>query len=455
MNVPWENTSPGSIGLRRNLLLSFTVLIVLALAAAASLVLDIRHDRKRGLSAVRHIGGLCALGYILFLLVMGFFSIWMKQEGAMWTLLPGGGLLMGLLGLNMICGGITKLSLHIWNRMQHGMSLAVFSLIGVLIAHISVVVLLVAGLVSLLGKKEGAVWVTEGAQVNEFDSFHRSAIQIEKLLPGPADGKRKAMVIPDGEFDDLTPESGEGKSRTFTSKDLPFDLVVMNYLKHSNVRRARKDDPESMVVDGYVLQDLPPKDEQGKPVEHERMLNGAYVKAIDKKTGAEQKGILWRQAAAPWSVKIGDEVYGVTIGRTTLPLPFTVRLDKFIREVHPGTGQARKFTSHVTVTRDGREEKKVITMNEPLRYGGFAFFQSSFDSEAAQTGGLQSSMFQVASNPSDHWPLYSLLAAMLGLMMNLVAHFLKFAGRVNQGTGAAAIPAKTTPGLEPPPIPPA
>jgi hypothetical protein len=363
-------------------------------------------------------------------------------------LLPGGALLMGLLAVNMLCGGITRLTMHVINRLKHGLSLAVFGLFGVLIAHASVVFLLVAGLVSLFYKQEGAVWVTEGAQTAEFDSFHRSVIQIEKLLPAPSDGKRTALVIPDSQFEDLQPKSADGKSRAFTNDKLPFDLVVMNYLMHAGVRRATSSDPESRVVDGYVLQELPPKDEAGKPVEHERMMNGAYVKAVDKKTGAEQKGILWRQAAAPWSVKIGDEVYGVTLGRKTLPLPFTVKLDKFVRETHPGTNQPRKFASHVTVKRDGREEKKLITMNEPLRYGGFAFFQSSFDSTAAERGGPQSSMFQVASNPSDHWPLIALLAAMLGLAMNLISHFLKFV--VHASKASSTISAGQSAGSGPP-----
>jgi cytochrome c biogenesis protein ResB len=292
----------------------------------------------------------------------------------------------------------------------------------VLIAHVSVVFMLLAGLVSLLSKKEGAVWVTENQTVDEFDSFHLSTIRIEQLEPAPADGKREAMLIPDGQFADLT----KGKARTFYSDNLPFDLMVMNYMDHCAVRPAKAGDPQSMVVDGYILQELPKKDAEGKPVPHEQLVNGAYVKAIDKKTKAEQLGIIVRTERAPWTVTMGDKSFGVGIGRRQYRLPFEVKLDKFVRETHAGTSMARKFTSHVTVIRDGKSEEKIINMNEPLRYGGFAFFQSSFDMEAAQSGGQQSSMFQVASNPSDHWPLISLIAAMIGLLMNLVWHLTKF-----------------------------
>ncbi|QIF04024.1 cytochrome c biogenesis protein ResB [Roseimicrobium sp. ORNL1] len=349
--------------------------------------------------------------------------------------LPGGGLLMGLLALNMICGGITRIILRIRAGLKNSV-MPNFGLIGVLIAHVSVVFMLLAGLVSLLGKSEGAVWVTENQTVDEFNAFHVSAIQIEKLEPAPKDGKRVAMMIPDSQFDDLT----KGKARTFYNDSLPFDLMVMNYMPNSTVRPAKPSDPQSMVVDGFILQELPVRDAEGKPLQHEQLVNGAYVKAIDKKTKAEHLGIVFRLERAPWTVTIGDESYGVSIGRRQYPLPFEVKLDKFVRETHPGTNMARKFTSHVTVIRDGKSEEKVITMNEPLRYGGYAFFQSSFDAEAADHGGQQSSMFQVASNPSDHWPLIALIAAMIGLLMNLVWHLLKFLGQSARKTAPVAPP---------------
>ncbi len=336
-------------------------------------------------------------------------------------LLPSGGLLMGLLAVNMICGGITRLVQRIRNGLKNNVK-PNYGLLGVLIAHVSVVFMLVAGLVSLLGKKEGAVWVTENQTVDEFEAFHVSSIEIEKLAPIAADGKRTAMLIPGSQFQDLK----QGKGRTFHSDKLPFDLMVMNYIDHGMVRPVRTADPESMVVDGFVLQDLPKKLEDGKVLPHEQWDDGAYVIAVDKKTKEKHRGIILRTALAPWSVTVGGATYGISIGREKYQLPFEVRLDKFVRETHPGTNTARKYSSHVTVSRNGKSEEKIINMNEPLRFGGFAFFQSNFDLGERRMDGQLSSMFQVASNPSDHWPLISLIAAMAGLLMNLVWHLTRF-----------------------------
>jgi cytochrome c biogenesis protein ResB len=129
-------------------------------------------------------------------------------------------------------------------------------------------------------------------------------------------------------------------------------------------------------------------------------------------------------------VKVGDEVWGVSLTRRTWKLPFVVKLDKFEREVHPGTEQARRFTSHVTVSEGGEDHKRVITMNEPLRSKGFAFFQQSFDMRQDSSGAMiTSSQFQVAKNPSDHWPLISCISAGIGLLIHLFWRLARYLRR--------------------------
>ncbi len=322
------------------------------------------------------------------------------------VLIPGGYLLMMVLSLNLICGGIVRIR-------------KTKRTIGVIMSHGSIVFMLLAGLVSMYYKRDGAVALTEGQATDEFQSFHDSVIEIEKLEPVSSDGKRKAMVIPGDEFQDLV----AGKGRTFTSKDLPFDLMVMNYEVNAMPKRDDGSDPKRAAVDGYYLQ--PAKEE----LEQEKNMDGAQIKIISKKGGQDQQGIIWRFAAAPYAFKIGDEIYGVTLSRRTWKLPFTVRLDLFERELHPGTERARKFTSHVTKLVNGREEKKIISMNEPLRGEGFALFQNAFDMSERGGAVVKSSTLQVVQNPSDYWPLYALLITMVGLLTHMLMQLYRFLSR--------------------------
>ena len=339
--------------------------------------------------------------------------------------LPGGYLLMVVLGINMLLGGIVRLHKELVWLLKLPLRLVTgrFSelspaprAVGVLIAHMSIVFMLLAGLVSLYFKKDGAMSLREGQTADEFQSFHNSVIEIERLSPAPKDGKRTSMVIDGGEFQDLV----AGKGRTFTGKDLPFELMVMNYEVNCVPRRAEGQETNRTVVDNFFLQPL--KEE----LEQERNTDGAYVTA-KLKDGTEQAGILWRFSVAPLSIKVGDEIWGVTLNRRAWKLPFSVRLDDFKREVHPGTEKARKFTAEVTVTDRGNDMKKIITLNEPLRSRGFALFQASFDMQQGDDGAVrESSTIQVVQNPSDHWPLISCIAAGIGLLIHMIWQLVRY-----------------------------
>lgn len=352
-------------------------------------------------------------------------------------ILPGGYLLMGLLGINMVLGGLVRLKKEaVWlAKLPLRVVTARFSeltpaprAVGVFIAHASIVFMLLAGVVSLYFKKDGAMSLREGQTSDEFQSFHDSVIEIEKLSPASKDGKRTSLVIDGSEFQDL----GAGKGRTFTHKDLPFELMVKNYEVNCVPRRADAQETNRSVVDGFFLQ--PIKEE----LEQEKNTDGAYVTA-KLKDGTEQEGIVWRFAAAPFSIKAGDEVWGVSLNRRAWKLPFSVKLDHFKREVHPGTEKARKFTSEVTVVEHGQEMKKIITMNEPLRSRGYALFQQSFDMGQNDDGSVRtSSTLQVVQNPSDHWPLISCIGAGIGLLIHMVWQLVRFLGRESRKSESAA-----------------
>lgn len=334
------------------------------------------------------------------------------------VVLPGGGLLLVIFFINMVLGALRRI------RKAPGK-------IGVLIAHLAMVFLLLSSFVEFLFKKEGNLALFEGQTSDEFQSYHESVIEIERTQPAPPDGKRTALVIPGSHYEDLA----GGRARTFTSKDLPFDLTIQNYLEHCGVRRATEKDPKFMVADGYVLQERPLVDsETGKALENERKLDGAYVRIREKQSGIEQNGILWRAQAAPYSFQVGNETYSVNLTRRSWRLPFAVRLEKFEMETHPGTERARKFTSHVskiTPAAGGdsakpREEKRIITMNAPLREGGNVLFQASFSQDQAASGVMTRSVFAVVRNPSDNWPLWALVAASAGLLIHMAAQLSRF-----------------------------
>ncbi|MES2594372.1 MAG: cytochrome c biogenesis protein ResB [Verrucomicrobiota bacterium] len=312
--------------------------------------------------------------------------------------LPGGALLMIVLFINMACGAVIRLRKG-WRT------------IGVLIAHVSIMFMLAAGFVSFLYKTEGAMPLFEGQTSDQYQSYHDRIVEIRRFEPaGKSAGP--AMVIPMNHFTDLEP----GKARTFFSKDLPFEVQITGYRRNANVVQSEADDKTG--IDGYRIQLVTNAKEDE--------ANTAALEVTAKlKDGTEQKGIIWEREFEPFTVKTADASYTIALSRMKWKLPFAIRLNDFQRELHPGTMKAKKYTSHVTKVTQGKEEPKVITMNVPVRDQSFVVYQASF---SQGTSGEQS-VFTVASNPSDKWPLWSCVAVAIGLLIHFLMHLVRFLRR--------------------------
>lgn len=313
------------------------------------------------------------------------------------TVLPGGMLLMILLFVNMLCGAVI--------RIRKGWRTA-----GVLISHVAIMFMLVAGFVSFIYKTEGAMPLFEGQTSDQYQSYHDRTIEVRKF-DAAGKGDSHAMTIPMAHFADLDP----GKARTFFAKDLPFELMVTGYQRNARVVQAEEGGD---AIDGYRLQPL--------KVEKEDESNlGSIIASVKFKDGSEQKAILWEGASEPFTVKSGDIAYTLGLSRMKWKLPFAIRLKDFQRELHPGTMKAKKYTSHVFKIANGKEEEHVITMNVPLRDQKFVVYQASF---SESMNGSQS-VFTIASNPSDQWPLWSCVAVAFGLCLQFIMQLVRFLSR--------------------------
>ena len=86
------------------------------------------------------------------------------------------------------------------------------------------------------------------------------------------------------------------------------------------------------------------------------------------------------------TVKIGKLDYTFTYGNKVYTLPFSIKLNDFIAQKYPGTEKSySSFESQVTVRNKAEVFDARIFMNNILDYGGYRFFQSSFDPDEMGT----------------------------------------------------------------------
>ncbi|MEZ4875732.1 MAG: cytochrome c biogenesis protein CcsA [Flavobacteriaceae bacterium] len=95
------------------------------------------------------------------------------------------------------------------------------------------------------------------------------------------------------------------------------------------------------------------------------------------------KGLL----GTPASLEFGAAQVSVSYGAKEIEVPFAIKLNDFIMERYPGTNSASSYASEVTLN-DPTNQVMMdyrIFMNNILNYGGYRFFQSSFDKDEKGT----------------------------------------------------------------------
>jgi hypothetical protein len=89
----------------------------------------------------------------------------------------------------------------------------------------------------------------------------------------------------------------------------------------------------------------------------------------------------------PTNLKIKDVWVQLVWGAKIIELPFYIYLKDFIVKKYPGSNKPSSYESIVVVI-DPRNNKKFeyrIYMNHPLSYGGYKFFQMSYDPDERGT----------------------------------------------------------------------
>jgi len=311
--------------------------------------------------------------------------------------LPGVYLLSVLLFINLTCGALIRARKE-WRRP------------GMVIAHFGILYMLVAGFVTFHFSTSGQMTLYPEERSNRFQSYYEWEIEIAELNDGLY-GKR--WLIPGEHFAYMDVNA----TREFVHGDLPFDLLLENFLGNSIPQPAQPNEG----AEGYRLVARAPAMEAAQNVA------GAYALAVEKDSRQTHSGLLWGFSAAPWIITVEGQDYAIELRHRTWDLPFTITLDEFIRDLHARTTMAANFESVVTKTQEGEADRQInIRMNEPLRHEGYTFFQSGWGPQNAGPNDRLFSTFAVVNNPADQWPLYSCIVISVGLLIHFVQKLLGY-----------------------------
>lgn len=318
-------------------------------------------------------------------------------------ILPGGYWVGALLLVNLTFGGVV--------RARKGWKHA-----GNLIAHSGIILMLVAGGVAHHFEERGNMVIQPGASNDVAEAYTEYVVEVIEV---DEQGDPQTVHVIRGEhIEDL-----EGaKSRTFRIAGLPFALELAGYQEHAAPVHIHERAPakQERVIDGYYLLGMTPE------IQAETNVAGCYARVLQEGGERSSPFILSGMAFHAHTMEIDGRIFAFHMRKRLWPMPFTLRLDEFTAEFHPGTKRPAKFISEVTRIEDDNEVPITIQMNEPLRHEGLTFYQASYGPQGAGPDEDLYTLLEVVENPADKWPEISLYIVTVGMLVAFLTKLVTF-----------------------------
>jgi hypothetical protein len=346
-------------------------------------------------------------------------------------LLPGGYLIGTLLLVNLVAS-------HIY-RFEFGMKK-----LGIQLAHAGVIVLLVGQLSTDLLSRELQMHFNEGETRNYSDS----ATDYE-------------LIFLAGNEVTAIPEKMLKSGREMKIESLPFTILVKTNWHNSDINfRApmmqnapplttngiavnfdfvKKDNVKTMDernIPTAMLEFLTPSGSLGAWVASDWAGDATLVAAVRNgyaQMGAGMAQKITAQLVAPQTITADGKKFTFTMRPARVIHPFSLKLLKATHTTYPGTDIPKDFRSRVQIDNPQAGEKREveISMNHPLRYGGFTYYQYQMDAGqvAEQAGRTPSSVLSVVRNPSWLTPYIGCAMVGAGLIVQFLFHLVGFVSK--------------------------
>lgn len=302
--------------------------------------------------------------------------------------LPGGYLLCALLFVNMVLAALFRFS---WNWKNAGL----------LMCHFGVLLFFVGSYLTFHYAREGYLSLAEGQSAREFVSYHFHELAVIDTTHAEHD---QFVVFPEKVV------RGQG---SYKRASLPFTVAFEAFYENCRTMAGAPPNP-GIFKQNFVLRPMRPA------AEDERNRAGCVV---NLSTGDKPLGEVSLWLEQPVSFMWDNRHFTLLLRKQRTDMPFAMRLLQFTHETYPGTDTPKRFESRVELNENNNLREVAISMNRPLRYKGFTFYQSSFSGD--RPGNYQS-VLAVVNNPSAAGPYLACLLVLLGMIVHFTQKLLRF-----------------------------
>jgi hypothetical protein len=347
-------------------------------------------------------------------------------------ILPGGYLLGVLLLVNLVCA-------HIYRFQFTAKKL------GIQLAHAGVIVLLVGQLSTDLLSRELQMHFNEGDTL----SYSESATDYE-------------LIFVCGNEVTSIPEKLLKAGDEIRVDSLPFAIRVKELWHNSDVTYCAPmlQNGEPLTTNGVAVNfdfkpqpDVKTTDQKNIPTAIVEFLapagslgtwvasdwSGELALAEALRNGyAQQMSMamaqkICNQLIAPQVVAASGKQFTFMMRPMRVYHPFSLTLLQATHTVYPGTDIPKDFRSRVRLenSQTGEKREVEISMNHPLRYGGYTYYQYQMDAgQAAQEAGrTPTSVLSVVRNPGWLTPYVGCAMVGVGLIVQFLYHLTGFVSK--------------------------
>ena len=324
------------------------------------------------------------------------FLYWLKIP------LPGGYLLGILLLINLLAAHALRFKLK-WKKS------------GLFLIHFGLIMLLVSELLTDFTAIESQMTIDEGGSKNYSEDFFENELVIidksnedfDKVHSIPS----KLLIV----------------NQDTDVPDTSLTIKTIKYFPNSNLFRSKNNLNLNTIANQGLAKtlNLGISEKNISYIDNELNNVSAFIEILDK----EKKSLgIWLVSNVfdskfpPQVFTFDDKDYEISLRFKRYYYDFNLSLIDFKHDNYPGTTVPYNFSSEIYIQDESNniKQKSLIYMNNPLRYNGLTFYQSSYANEN------KTSILQVVKNPGWLLPYLSVLLMGSGMIIQFGMHFIKF-----------------------------
>ena len=305
---------------------------------------------------------------------------------------------------------------------------------GIIIAHIGALLLLVGGLFTALFSEEGYMDFYIGQSKNSVSDYHHREFVLLADDEYYKNDKRSATTTtqssaaakPIWGMDYDQGEIKPGLLIPVTKAGIKIRILESCLNCKIVARDSDASGGDNQETNYYgIAKNMKLVPDMAKKQDEEN-LTGITFAVTGADTGSNGIYAVLDEVPKLPQITIKGKKYKFVMRKKQRPLPFTVRLVDFEKDVYMGTNKAKSYKSRVVIEEGGKRWESTISMNSPLRYKGYSLFQSSF----VKTPAGDMSVLAVVHNAGRVFPYISGIALCFGIILHII---IRLSSRNKQG----------------------